>query len=196
MSNNIKYYNKNFDKYIKESINADMSLLYNEFEKYLKKNASILDLGCGSGRDSLYFSNKGFNVTSLDGSIKMIDYLKSKLKNEIVFSVFEEYKTEKKFDGIWACASLLHVKKENMKDIILKYIDLLSINGIFFMSFKLRNKDFEKDGRVFTCFSEDSFKILLSEFLNIEIIKIIVTNDVRRNRENEKWISVIIKRIK
>ena len=49
MSNNIKYYNKNFDKYIKESINADMSLLYNEFEKHLKKNASILDLGCGSG---------------------------------------------------------------------------------------------------------------------------------------------------
>jgi len=91
---------------------------------------------------------------------------------------------------------LLHVKKEKIRDILLKYIDLLSVDGIFFTSFKLMDKDFEKDGRIFTCFSEDSFKVLLSDFSNIEIIKFIITNDVRENRKNEKWISVIIKRIK
>jgi len=193
---NIKYYDENYDKYIRGSIKADMSLLYFEFEDYLKENATILDLGCGSGRDSIYFNNKGYMVTSLDGSIKMIEYLKNTLKNEIVFSTFEEYRTDKKFDAIWACASLLHVKKEKIRNIILKYIDLLSIDGIFFMSFKLRDKDFEKNGRVFTCFTEESFKILLNDFINIEIIKFIITNDVRQNRENEKWISVIIKKIK
>ncbi|MDM8533197.1 class I SAM-dependent methyltransferase [Clostridiaceae bacterium HSG29] len=194
--NNITYYNENYDKYISESFKADMSLLYNEFEKYLNVKDIILDLGCGSGRDSLYFHNKGYNVISLDGSIKIIEHLKIILKNEIVFSTFEEYKTDKKFDGIWACASLLHVKKESMEEILLKYIDLLSVNGIFFISFKLRDNNFSNNGRVFTCFTENSLKILLNKLLGIEIIKFIETKDVRKNRENEKWISVIIKRIK
>ena len=63
----MNYYNKNAKNFIEDTMNADMSKQYQLFEKYLKSNKlTILDLGFGSGRDSLYFQNKGYDVYSLD----------------------------------------------------------------------------------------------------------------------------------
>jgi cyclopropane fatty-acyl-phospholipid synthase-like methyltransferase len=133
---NIKYYNDNSIKFINGSLNANMSLLYDKFETYLKPKSHILDLGCGSGRDSLYFHNKNYKVTSVDGSNEMIKHCETILNNKIIHSTFKDFNVSYKFDAIWACASLLHVKKEDMGNIIFKYISLLNINGIFFISFK------------------------------------------------------------
>ena len=64
MSSNssVDYYNSHAEAFIDSSINADVSLLYNEFEKLLKDGSYILDLGCGSGRDSKHFLEKGYKV--------------------------------------------------------------------------------------------------------------------------------------
>ncbi|MEA1974439.1 MAG: class I SAM-dependent methyltransferase [Bacillota bacterium] len=192
---NIKYYNDNSIKYVNSTFNTNMSLLYDKFETYLKPKCHILDLGCGSGRDSLYFHNKNYKVTSVDGSNEMIKYCETILKNKIIHSTFKDFNASYKFDGIWACASLLHVKKENIKNIIFKYISFLNIEGIFFISFKDRDTDFSKDGRDFTCFSKYSLENLLKQFDNIKILEFVETTDVRDNREDEKWISVIFKKI-
>ena len=51
----IAYYNYNAERFVESTINADVSELYMPFEKLLSPGAKILDLGCGSGRDSKYF---------------------------------------------------------------------------------------------------------------------------------------------
>ena len=67
----IEYYNKYADRYSDVTRNADMSDIYKRFEEHLKPGSRILDLGCGSGRDSKYFLDKGYDVVSLDASEAM-----------------------------------------------------------------------------------------------------------------------------
>jgi 2-polyprenyl-3-methyl-5-hydroxy-6-metoxy-1,4-benzoquinol methylase len=188
----IEFYNVNSEVFISNTVRADMSKLYEKFEKHLKKKAVILDLGCGSGRDTRHFISKGYDVVSVDGSEKMVEYCKEHSTNEIYCSTFETFSSPMKFDAIWACASLLHVKRENIVKIISKYIDMLKNNGIFFMSFKLRKSDYSKDGRTFTCFTKDELIELISINYTVNLLDVIESTDVRENRDNEDWISVVI----
>ncbi len=187
----IQYYNTHSTRFINNTVNANMTPLYKKFEAYID-SGHILDLGCGSGRDSYYFSYK-YKVSSLDGSKKMIEYCQSILSNTIIYDTFEDYTTDEKFDGIWACASLIHVDRTSLLPIIEKYLNFLTNKGIFMMSFKERMEDFKEDGRYFTCFTKDSLQDFLSKSSSIEILEIIENNDVRKDSD-ENWISVIIKK--
>ena len=62
------YYNENATSFFNDTVNVDMSSLYSKFTPLVKAHGSILDAGCGSARDSLYFKTKGFNVHSFDAS--------------------------------------------------------------------------------------------------------------------------------
>ena len=156
--NNISFYDKNYKNYIEKTYSLDLSNHYKEFESVIPKKSHVLDLGCGSGRDSKYFSEKGFRITSLDGSIEMVKFCNKILTNRVIHSTFEDFRTEENFDGIWAYASLLHVKRENLKQIVQKFIEMLNPSGIFFISFKLYGEDFQLKQRSFTCFTLKSFR--------------------------------------
>lgn len=67
----IDYYNKNVDNYCKQTVSVDFATTQNEFLNMLPKKSLILDFGCGSGRDSLAFLKRGYNVEAIDGSEKM-----------------------------------------------------------------------------------------------------------------------------
>ncbi|MCH4886521.1 class I SAM-dependent methyltransferase [Acidaminobacter sp. JC074] len=185
----IEYYNTHSNRFINDTVQADMTALYKKFESYVN-SGHILDLGCGSGRDSFYFSYK-YKVTSVDGSKKMIEYCESVLSNPVVHSTFEDYETQERYNGIWACASLIHVERNNLLEIIEKYLSYLKDDGIFMMSFKDRTEDFNEDGRYFTCFTRESLSDFLSKSSQLNILEIIENVDVRENK-NENWISVII----
>lgn len=191
----IKYYNDNAEKFIENTFNLSMKNLIDQFICYLPEKGTVLDLGCGSGRDSIYFKEKGFNAFAMDASEMMVEHAKKYLGNQVKLATFESYTSNIKFDGIWALASLLHVPRKNLVAIIKKYTAMLNNNGIFFMSFKDRNEDHEDHGRKFTNLDELALMNILQQVENIEILKIIHTEDVREDRSNEKWISVIIRNI-
>ena len=67
LDNTLKYYAKNTEEFIASTLEADMSATQEKFLALLPKGAHILDLGCGSGRDSLFFLQQGFQVTAVDG---------------------------------------------------------------------------------------------------------------------------------
>lgn len=192
---NVNYYNDNAHEFIKNTKNANMHSLYEVFLRNLK-GAKVLDLGCGSGRDSLYFSTNGYEVTAIDASFKMVEYCKNYLSCSVTHATFEDFESTELFDGIWACASLLHVKRDQIDNMIQKYVNMLNLDGIFLMSFKNRDKDFTKGGRSFTCFTETALRNQLSSIPNIDIMELFETIDVREHRDDEKWVTAIIKRIK
>lgn len=191
----ISYYNTYPEKFIQGTIDANMSKHHNRFVKYIKKDGSILDLGCGSGRDSLFFHNNGYQVTSMDGALKMVEHCKTILSNPVIHNSFEDYIPDRQFDGIWACASLLHVDRNHLSNIIKKYIAMLKKNGIFFMSFKDRAADFEKDGRYFTCFDKKGLIEFIRQYENIQILEVTETIDVRTLTTDQRWVSIIVKKV-
>ena len=116
--NSIDYYEQNADQFISGSLKVDMSQVYNHFIKYIPNGGYILDAGCGSGRDSLYFIEHGYNVTAFDASEAMANYCRKLTGVNTRQATFKKFETDILFDGIWACASLLHVPREELSDTI------------------------------------------------------------------------------
>lgn len=191
----INYYDNNVEKFINDTMSASMESLIKRFVRYIPEGSHVLDLGCGSGRDSLWLLDHGYKVLALDGSIEMVNHCSKLLGERVTHSSFENFNTNLEFDGIWACASLLHVKNEDLKEIIIKYANFLKTGGAFFMSFKVGDSDNIKDGRWFTNLNENSLRVLMDQVTNLKIIEIIKTDDVRVEKRDQGWISVIAKRI-
>src|SRR6056297_2319217 len=130
----IEYYNNNSEKFLMGTVDADMKYWQDRFLSYLKPRGRVLDAGCGSGRDSKYFINNNMEVVSFDASIKMCEYASKYIGDEVKCMRFEDIDYINEFDGIWACASLIHVRKKDMKSILLKLKDALKDNGILYAS--------------------------------------------------------------
>ncbi|MFO7887229.1 MAG: class I SAM-dependent methyltransferase [Eubacteriales bacterium] len=190
----IEYYDKNSEKYINNTFHVNMEPLLTKFAFHIPKGGLILDAGCGTGRDSIWFVNHGYKVLAFDGSKEMVKYAKDHIDGEVMMATFESFDCDKEFDGIWACSSLLHVKRSNMVEIIEKLASYLKPKGSFFMSFKDRDEDYVKDGRVFTNYSEKGLRQLINSIDDLITIEIIKTTDVRKGREDEHWVSVIAKK--
>ncbi len=189
----ISYYNKYHERFINDTLNLDMSHLYDYFESNLSNKGHILDLGCGSGRDSKYFMDKGYQVTAMDGSEEMVKFCNEILQVPAVHATYENFHPNEDFDGIWACASLLHVDRDVLPIMIQKYVNHMKSQGIFYMSFKEYKEDFEYEGRYFTCFTKHSMEDLLKNIQNISIISIRETPGLQNNKL--RWISAIVKKI-
>ena len=149
MSETINYYDKNVNVFFETTVNADMSEQYNFFEKYLYKGAALLDCGCGSGRDTKYFLEKGYDVIAIDGS-KELCMKASKLTGiDIKHMFFQDINFDKRFDGIWACASLLHLSKEDLIEVINKLKLAMTSRGVLYISFKYGEFCGIRNGRYF-----------------------------------------------
>jgi len=190
----IDYYNQNAEKFFNETVNVDMSELYEPFIKLLPKGAKILDAGCGSGRDTLAFKKLGYQVTAFDACEKLAKLASAYIGQAVKHLRFEELDLINEFDGIWACASLLHISPENIKDVLIKILDSLKTNGIFYLSFKYGSDEYFNDGRNFNCYTEDSIMRLLEKLNEMKTLKIWVTNDLRKRRQNEKWLNILLKK--
>ena len=112
-NDSVNYYEIHADDFVTSTQNVDVSGLYEEFEKYLKTGCRIMDLGCGSGRDSKYFTDKGYKVIAVDPSPTMCAKTKEFTGVTTYIQKAEELDFENEFDAVWACASLLHVARSN-----------------------------------------------------------------------------------
>lgn len=190
MMNN--YYKENKDTFIENTINCDMSNQYKLFEKYLNKDTKkILDVGFGSGRDSLYFSKK-YEVYSIDPVEEFCNHAKEiGLKNVYCMKV-QDITFINEFDGIWACASLLHIPSYELVDVLNRCYNALTSNGIMYCSFKFGEFEGERQGRFFLDLIEERFRQYVSK-TKFEILEVSITNDVRPDRE-EKWLNVVMRK--
>ena len=193
--NTLDYYNKNSEEYFNSTLNVDMTNTYKAFLKLVPKGGKILDLGCGSGRDSMNFMKLGYEVTAVDGSKELAKKASVLLGKEVIVSTFEELKLKEKFHGIWACASLLHIKREDLKIVLNNLYNNLDDNGVFYMSFKYGEKEYVDDkNRYFNCFTDESIISFINENTKYNILGLYITED-KLGRVNEvKWVNLICNR--
>lgn len=190
----VKFYNDNAEDFFNSTVNADMSATYNIFEDNLsEKSGEILDLGCGSGRDSKHFLDSGFTVTALDLSPILAEKASQFIGQKVIVADMKDLNFQDRFIGIWACASLLHLKEAEVLETIKRCHRALKKDGVLYASFKYGENNYKKDGRSFTCFTRDKFLNLI-ERLDFYYKATFETGDVRPGRENEKWLNVILKK--
>lgn len=186
----IDYYNENAEAFVAGTENADMQECRERFLEYLHKGARILDAGCGSGRDVIAFREARYEVDAFDASEELCRIASEKTGIRVRQLRFEELEGEAQYDGIWACASLLHVSPENLPDVLKRLYMLLRPDGILYASFKYGSGERIKDGRYFYDMNERECRELL-ESVDFEIKALFITGDVRANREDEKWVNAI-----
>lgn len=187
----VDFYNKNAINFANSTVNIDMNIIYDSFLPYFFKGCHILDAGCGCGRDIKFFLEKGFDVTAIDASFKLSEIAEQISGIKVQVCKFEEFKTEIKFDGIWACASLLHVSSDKLNLAFKNLSACLKNNGYFYCSFKYGNEETQRGGRYFINLKEEKLLYFI-ENTGLFVEKIWITNDARPERKDEKWLNAIL----
>lgn len=162
--------------------------------KKLKKDAYILDFGCGSGRDTKYFLEQGYHVEATDGSAELCKRASQYTGIQVKQMLFEELAVADKYDGIWACSSILHLPIDKLTDVIQKMTTALKKNGIIYTSFKYGTFSDERNGRFFTDMTEATFANLLKGVDGLVVEEQWVSSDVRPERSEEKWLNLILRK--
>ena len=194
MNNTINYYNQNAENFIANTQNADMHPTQERFLRLLDANTSILDFGCGSGRDTKYFLEKGYQVAATDGSAELCRLASSFTGIKVKEMLFQELDEIEGYDGIWACSSILHLPKQELLTVIQKMCNALKDNGVIYTSFKYSNFEGERNGRYFTDFMEDTFGKFIKVIPELTVEEQWITLDVRPGRGEEKWLNLILRK--
>ncbi len=96
---------------------------------------SILDLGCGPGRDLIHFRSLGHEAVGLDGSQQFVAMARSHSQCEVLHQDFLAMQLpESRFDGIFANASLFHVPSQELQRVLLELFQTLKPRGVLFSS--------------------------------------------------------------
>lgn len=190
----LSYYNNYTQEFIQSTRYVNFQTTQDKFLGYLKDDASILDFGCGSGRDTKYFLKQGYKVTAIDGSKRICTEAAKYTGIPVKQMLFEELDDAKRYDGIWACASILHLPKQNLFDVILKMYNALKENGIIYTSFKYGNFEGERNHRYFSDFTEETFTKFISQIPQLQIKEMWITGDVREGRGDERWLNIILQK--
>lgn len=194
MNSTLQYYEENADSFVKGTREADFTDTQQAFLSYLPENGTILDLGCGSGRDARAFLDLGYQVEAVDGSPRICSMAEAFLGVPVRCLSFEEIDAVEQYDGIWACASLLHADQQSMASLLKKIVRALKPEGILYCSFKYGTFSGMRSGRFFQDYTESSFQGLVDQSDNLKVVRMWQSFDVRPDRGSEKWLNVIAKK--
>ncbi len=193
-STTLDYYNQNAQSFALGTVSVDFHETQDRFLKLLDKGSLVLDFGCGSGRDTKYFQEHGMHVEAADGSEELCRIASDYAGIPVKRMLFQELKETEKYDGIWACSSILHLPKQELKVVLMKMAGALKEQGVIYTSFKYGDFEGERNGRYFTDFTEDTFRDFVADIAEIWIEEVWITGDVRQGRNEEKWLNLIMRK--
>ena len=190
----LNYYNQNADSFIEGTVSVNFKEVQDKFLQMLS-GKKILDFGCGSGRDTMYFLKSGFDVTATDGSEELCKYASEYTGIQVKQMLFQDLDEVDYYDVIWACSSILHLSKNELRIVMNKMSRALKSGGIIYTSFKYGNFEGERNGRFFTDFTIDEFTDFVKDVKEMAIEEYWITGDVRPGRGDERWLNLILRKI-
>ena len=186
------YYNKNATDMIENTLKLDLQPIYGHFEKYLVPGAKLLDVGFGSGRDSLHFEARGYEVVSIDFAEEVYNRGKNLLNTEVLLVDIQQMHYQNEFDGIWASAVLFHYTTEEITRILESCYTALKAKGYMYISFKYGKDEMNRHGRYFNDFTEEKFSKLMENVDGFEILESWKTQDARPNHQEQYWLNILL----
>ena len=189
----IDYYDRYAVPYYEETVDFSMEEQLERFIELLPESADVLDLGCGSGRDTVFLEEEGCVVTAMDGSEKMCELASIHTGKEVLHLKVEDMEFDDVFHGIWACAVLGHFTPDEVKGVMDKILKALKDDGILYFSVKKGERNGKYNGRYFYDYDREALNNLLNAFPNIKVLDIWKTNDVRADK-SDRWFNVLLRK--
>lgn len=193
--NTIIYYNLNSHRFVSDTQVVDFE---NSQKRFLSRLSSsyLMDFGCGSGRDTKYFLDHGYTVDAIDGSEEMCKLASEYTGIPVKHMLFQQLDEQEKYDGIWACASILYLPLQELESVLNKMTRALKPQGIIYTSFKYGTFKGERNGRYFTDMTEETFAALLEKVAELSLEEQWISDDVHPGRGDEKWLNLILRKSK
>ena len=189
----LAFYRDNAREYVRETVDVDgIAPMRRRFVELLAANSLILDLGCGSGRDSKFFLELGHQVVAIDPVKEIAACAAQYLQQPVFIKKAEEIDEQNIYDGIWACASLLHIPKSRIAEALSRIAHALKPWGSWYMSFKQGERE-EQDQRqrFFNNYSLAAMRNLLDGLPQLQIIDLSESRSTLRG-EQQTWINVLV----
>lgn len=195
-SGTLAFYDKHARDYWESTARLNVNKLYEPFLKKLPSGAHILDAGCGSGRDAKTFLEWGYRVTAIDASPELAKLATAFIGQRCEVLSFQEMNFGEEFDGIWACASVLHVPKREIHDVMGRFSRALKVGGVFYISLKEgEGERIADDGRFFNYYTRDSFRKLLTSFPELCEIDFWETEETRSRENVGPWLNFLLQKV-
>ena len=190
----LSFYNTNAKAFTETTVNVDFTYVQNKFLNKLEAGAVILDFGCGSGRDTKYFLERGYAVEAIDGSVELCKLAGEYTGIEVKNIYFQDLQEVEKYDAIWACSSILHLPYAELVEVLQKMVTALKDKGLIYTSFKYGTFEGERNGRYFIDMTEEGLEKLLQDVGGLTIEETWITSDVRPGRGEEKWLNLFLRK--
>lgn len=187
----IGYYDSDPEGYSERTSGRDMAVQRGMFVSYLPEGGRILDLGCGSGRDSAAMMRMGFDVVPVDGSEGMCRVASENIGVPVRHLLFDELDYDGEFDGVWACASLLHVPSHDLRHILSLVRRSLRDGGVLFVCFKKGSFEGYRDGRWYTDMDLPGLEALVRS-AGLMPVKMWEAGDV----DGTVWVNALARRVR
>lgn len=192
MNSTIDYYDGNADEYFVRTSDVTFDEIYSRFLKYIPEGGRIMDLGCGSGRDVKWFCDHGYEAYGLDASEELVKKASDTLGVTVSICLIEHWIADEPFDGIWCCASLMHLDDSTLEQFFANLKYNLKPGGIVFMSVKSGiETGLDEQGRYLRNFTEKDIHEIIDRHSELEIREIWYTED-KLSRDTFRWMNVII----
>ena len=188
------YYDENVESFMARTLHVDMGVVYERFLPLIPPGGRILDAGCGSGRDALAFKQRGYVVHAFDASPVLAARASEVLGQKVETARLETFQCSQSFDGIWACASLLHVPWTGLPGAMNNLSGCLKLSGHMYASFKYGEGDRQQGSRRFTDMNTARFREVLGKTLGLVLKDEWTSDDQRTDHTQEKWFNVILER--
>ena len=120
--------------------------------------------------------------------------IKEFVGQKVVQKRFEDLEYVEEFDGIWASASLLHVPKVLMNEVLIKFSRSLRTNGILYFSMKEGKQEEIINGRYFNFMIQSELQDILESHADFELVEIWITSDRQTGRNSYNWINTIARK--
>jgi hypothetical protein len=141
-----------------------------------------------------FFLDLGYKVTAFDASAAMAAAASELTGQQVSVMWVQDLDLEEQFDGVWACASLPHVPRAELSEVIGPLASAMKLGGVFYMSFKYGSGERMVGERFFNDHTEASLTEAIRLNRQLSIVKVWTSSDVRPGRNQEKWVNALTRR--
>jgi SAM-dependent methyltransferase len=187
------YYRRCFFEYHKQTFHVDPSSFLSPLEKQLKPRANVLDVGCGSGRDLLWFKERDYTVVGFEKSKGLAALARKIVGCEVIEGDFETYDFSRlSMDAILLVGALVHLPYDKFKPVFKNITTCLKKKGKVLVSMKEGRGFFEdEDGRIFYLWQDDDLREVFTE-IGCKILEF--KRQVSLVQDSDTWLGYVLER--